>query len=309
VTPDSDLDNLRSVLGACRLCPRCCGANRLAGQAGRCGAGATARIYRYGPHFGEEPPLSGSRGSGTVFFSHCTLNCLYCQNYPWSQEGRGTDYDARRLADVFRELREAGCHNYNLVSPTPWVPQVVEALESVNRDGPRVPVVYNTSGFERVELLRRLEGVVDVYLPDLRYATAESAEQGSGYAGYVDIARAALLEMWRQAGPLRTDAAGVAVGGTICRLLVLPNRAEETIASLEWLASAVGAGIAVSVMSQYIPAYRAGATPTWDRAVTRAEYSRVRGAVERLGFEGGWVQAYGMPASKELIGYRMKESS
>jgi putative pyruvate formate lyase activating enzyme len=262
-------------------------------------------VFRYGPHHGEEPPVSGPRGSGTVFFSRCTMRCLYCQNYPWSQQGQGRSGDAGWLAGILEAVRGAGCHNWNLVSPTPWWPWILEAIETAARSGARLPVVVNTSGFENLETLRALEGVVDVFLTDLRYARAASAAEGSDAERYVDVARAALREMWRQVGPLETDADGVARRGTICRVLVLPGRAAEAVESLQWLAETVGAGIAVSVMAQYTPLYQARHRPPWDRGVTPAEYGQVTEAVEALGFETGWVQEWGQPAPEGLLGCEM----
>jgi putative pyruvate formate lyase activating enzyme len=296
---------IETALDACELCPRRCGAARGAGRLGFCKAGAAPEIFRYGRHDGEEPPVSGGRGSGTVFFSRCTLRCLYCQNYPWSQEGEGRVYDAAGLAGVLEALRAQGCHNWNLVSPTPWLPWAIEARERARRTGADLPVVYNTSGFERVETLEALAGWVQVYLTDLRYARPESADEGSGAAGYVTAARAALLEMWRQAGPLVCDGDGVARQGTICRLLVLPGRGDEAVENLAWLAEHVGTEIAVSVMAQYTPAYRAVGREGWGRRPARAEYDRVVEAVETLGFEAGWVQDYELPAPDELVGFKM----
>jgi putative pyruvate formate lyase activating enzyme len=273
---------------------------------GFCRAGAQAQVFSYGPHPGEEPPLSGTRGSGTVFFSRCTLKCLYCQNYPWSQEGGGETYTVEELAGIFRELREQGCHNWNLVSPTPWLPMIAPALAQAAESGPRLPVVYNTSGFERVEVLRELPGVVDVYLPDLRYARPETALAGSGAAEYVAAARAALLEMWRQVGPLRCDAQGLAVAGVICRLLILPGHAAEVCANLEWLAENVGLEIALSVMAQYTPAYGAPQREPWRRRITRAEYQAVADKLEQLGFAQGWLQEYETLTNTRLAGFNFR---
>ena len=290
----------------CGLCPRCCGTNRAAGRLGYCKAGSQVEVFRYGLHHGEEPPISGDRGSGTVFFSRCTLRCLFCQNYPWSQEGEGRVVDEAELAGILQALHEQGCHNWNLVSPTPWLPWIHAAWERVVARGVRCPVVYNTSGFERVEIVRGLERWVDVYLTDLRYARTESAAEGSGCGPYVTAARDALVEMWRQTGPLVTDRDGIAVRGTICRLLVLPGRAEEAVANLEWLAGAVGTGIPVSVMAQYTPAYQAVARgEPWSRRPTEAEYATVVEAVERLGFGEGWVQEYEAPVPDHLVGFKM----
>lgn len=253
--------------------------------------------------------LSGTRGSGTVFFSRCTLRCVYCQNYPWSQEGEGRTYGAAALAGILKEVATAGCHNWNLVSPTPWLPQISEALEAVKHDGVRLPVVYNTSGFERQEVIAALAETVDVYLADLRYATDASAEAGSGYAGYVAIARTALRAMWDQAGPLRVDGDGVAQAGTVCRVLILPGRADEAVANLEWVATTLGTDVAVSVMSQYVPAYEASAHPGWERRISREEHERVHAAMADCGFTHGWCQDWEGGTDPTLIGYHMPPSS
>lgn len=262
-------------------------------------------VYRYGPHHGEEPPVSGGRGSGTIFFSRCTLRCLYCQNYPWSQEGEGRSVGVGGLATVFRELYDRGCHNWNLVSPTPWLPWIYEAWEQVTQTGRRLPVVYNTSGFETPETLESLRGWVQVYLTDLRYSRPETAAEGSGAAEYVETARTALIEMWRQTGPLVVDADGIARTGTICRLLVLPGRAAEAVANLEWLAERVGTEVPVSVMAQYTPAYKALSRASWAGRPTREEYETVVDAVNRLGFTEGWVQEFGEPTADDLVGFKM----
>ena len=295
-----------SVPSHCELCPHRCGVDRLEGQTGYCGAGPVARVFRYGPHHGEEPPVSGERGSGTVFFSRCTLRCLYCQNYPWSQEGQGDEYTPGELTDVLLALADAGCHNWNLVSPTPWLPMISEALDGAKRAGVSLPVVYNTSGFERIEVLRELGDRVDVYLADLRYSRAETAHAASGSREYVDVARAALMEMWRRSGPLRIGDDGTAAGGTICRLLVLPGRAEEASENLRWVADEIGTDISISLMAQYLPAYRAGATPGWDRRISRAEYDGVRETMEDLGFSDGWIQELADEPPADLAGFRMQ---
>ena len=292
----------------CELCPRRCGANRDAGKTGYCGAGREVEVFRYGPHPGEEPPISGERGSGTVFFSRCTLRCIYCQNHPWSQGGAGRRYGVGALTGMLEELAAQGCHNWNLVSPTPWLPQIASAVEAARRRGVRLPVVYNTSGFERTETLREAGEWVDVYLTDLRYSRPETGAAGSGCAGYVDAARAALLEMWRQKGPLTFNAEGLAVSGVICRILVLPGHAEEAVESLEWLAAHVGPQLALSVMAQYTPVHRARQQAPWDRGISAEEYGAVCEAVESNGFENGWVQEFGRPAGKGLLGAEMESS-
>jgi putative pyruvate formate lyase activating enzyme len=298
-------NRLTSVPGQCFLCPRKCGVDRWAGGDGYCRAGTKVQIFRHGLHHGEEPPVSGTRGSGTVFFSRCTLRCIFCQNHPWSQSGEGREYEVSGLADVFVSLAEAGAHNWNWVSPTPWLPWIVEALDMAVARGVELPVVYNTSGFENVDVLRMLDGRVAVYLTDLRYSRPETAEAGSGSAGYVEASRAALEEMWRQVGPLEMDGEGIAQRGTICRLLVLPGFEDEAVANLEWMAATVGTEISVSVMSQYTPTFRAVGVEPWGRRPTAGEYERVVEAVDRLGFAQGWVQDYDTPAADELVGFNM----
>ncbi len=297
-----------STLEPCQLCPRRCGARRSSGERGYCGAaGDRVRVYRWGPHDGEEPPVSGSRGSGTVFFSHCTLACLYCQNYPWSQQRQGSDLATDELAGLFRDLAERGCHNWNLVAPTPWLPLVREALRQVRAGGLELPVVYNTSGFERPEVLEQYDDCIDVALTDLRYADPATAEQASGDGSYVEAARTFAAWAWRRLGPLRTDADGIAGRGLIVRLLVLPNRAGEAIANLEWLAETLGTEVAVSLMAQYTPVHRAAATAGWDRRVTQAEFGAVADRLEALGFENGWVQELETEQPGSLLGCAMPQ--
>ena len=298
--------HVRGPLAGCRLCPRQCGVDRPGGELGACRAGAKAEVFRYGPHHGEEPPVSGTHGSGAVFFSRCTLRCLYCQNYPWSQEGQGQIYTVPELADVFHSLRGEGCHNLNLVSPTPWVTQIDEALQEFRSGGSPLPVVYNTSGFERPETLIEVAELVDVFLTDLRYVRPETAEEGSGRADYVSVTRRALLQMQQQAGTLALDANGLVESGVICRVLVLPGRADEAVESLRWIAESLGTDTAVSIMAQYTPAHRAASAGPWGRRITSAEYETVCRAAEQIGLTNGWLQDFKADAPAELVGYRME---
>ncbi|MEI7900245.1 MAG: radical SAM protein [bacterium] len=292
-------------LAACRLCPRACGVNRLAQQTGYCKAGRLPRVFRYGPHFGEEPPISGTRGSGTVFFSHCTLRCLYCQNHPWSQAGQGDDLAIDALRALFRNLAEKGCHNWNLVSPTPWLPQIREAVIPLIRAGISLPFVYNTSGFEAPETLEAFSDLADIALIDLRYALSESAYEGSDARSYVDVSRRAFLWFWNRLGPLETDADDVAKRGVICRLLALPGRVSEAVMNLEWVAKRVGTGVHISVMSQYTPMYRAAKLEGWSRTVHEEEYAILTEAAEDLGFKNGWIQEFEGNAPADLLGQTM----
>lgn len=288
----------------CTLCPRCCRVVRARGAAGFCAARAAPRLFRYGPHFGEEPPLTGSRGSGTLFFSHCTLSCLYCQNHPWSHDNRGEDFSIDQLTELFRTLAVQGCHNWNLVSPTPWLPPVREALAPLLREGVRLPLVWNTSGYEATGTLAEFADIMDVALCDLRYASNATALAASQAGDYVDRARETLSWFWARLGPLRLDAAGLAQRGVICRLLILPGHAEEAVATLHWLADNIGVGIHISLMAQYTPAHRALAAP-WHRPISRHEYDLVTRALEDLGFENGWVQDFADAPPADLLGCAM----
>lgn len=293
------------MLDSCKLCPRRCGANRAEGRLGYCGAGRLPRVFRYGPHFGEEPPLTGEKGSGTVFFSHCTMRCIYCQNHPWSQGGQGEDLEIDALTGIFRSLAAKGCHNWNLVSPTPWLPQIKEALFPLLSAGISLPIVYNTSGFELVETLERFSDLADIALCDLRYATSACAAEGSDAPRYVECSREALRWFWNRLGPLELDSVGLAQRGVICRLLALPGRVQEAVENLKWLAETVGTGISVSVMSQYTPVYRALERDGWNRRVTAEEYEMLTDAVDSLGFDNGWVQEYEDVAPEGLLGQEM----
>ncbi|MDD4103347.1 MAG: radical SAM protein [Kiritimatiellae bacterium] len=292
-------------LSACRLCPRACGVNRLAGQLGYCKAGVQPRVFRYGPHFGEEPPVSGERGSGTVFFSHCTMRCVYCQNHPWSQHGLGDDLTVSDLREIFKGLADQGCHNWNLVSPTPWLPQISEAASALIRAGISLPFVYNTSGFESTQTLEEFSFLADIALVDLRYDAPATAAEGSDAGSYVDAAREALLWFWNRLGPLDIDDNGIARHGVICRLLALPGRVREVVANLEWLAREVGTALHVSVMSQYTPVYRAIEMEGWNRKVRKDEYKLLTDAVSDLGFCDGWVQEFEGEAPADLLGQAM----
>lgn len=290
----------------CVLCPRQCGVNRAAGVTGRCRAGNCPLVYRYGLHHGEEPVISGTNGSGTVFFSHCTLECCYCQNHPWSQDDRGEFCPAGILAQRLDLLRSQGGHNWNMVSPTPWLPWIEAAVGVAAEKGTRLPVVMNTSGYERVETLERYAGLMDIYLADLRYADAATARNLSGAEDYPTVARSALRWMWQQAGPLRLNAEGIAQSGMICRVLIIPGYAAEAEESLTWIRDELGAEVAVSVMAQYTPAYQAAQSgPPLNRRVSAGEYERVAATVERLGFEEGWMQDFDEETDDTLIGYKM----
>ncbi len=285
----------REALRGCRLCPRRCGADRLAGETGFCGAGATARVAAVSVHDGEEPPISGTRGSGTVFFSHCNLECLFCQNYPISQMGVGRTMTADELAGRLLWLQARRVHNVNFVTPTPHVPQVIGALAAARGSGFSLPVVYNTNGYESPQALALLEGVVDIYLPDVKYRSAGLAAEASGAADYPAHNALALAEMVRQVGPLATDADGIATRGVLIRHLVLPGRRAETEAVLAFVRERFGPEMPLSLMGQYFPAHRAPSTAGYERKLSTEEYERAVDAAEALGLTNVFIQEIACP--------------
>jgi len=287
-------DFFKGAFSPCRLCPRQCGAERENGRPGSCQAVREAKVASSNLHFGEEPPVSGSRGSGTVFFSGCTLKCLFCQNYPISQLFHGEFYTTDQLAGIFLSLQKRGAHNINLVSPTPYLAHVLEALEIASGQGLSVPLVFNTSGYERAEVIARLAGIVDIYLPDLKYGPGPDSRQLglklSGVADYFENATAAIAEMFRQTGPLGVDADGIAVRGTVIRHLIIPGHTANSIGALRAMAASGFRPAWLSLMSQYFPAHRAPDCPPFDRRLRAEEYNEVRDEAVRLGLEDGWFQ-------------------
>jgi putative pyruvate formate lyase activating enzyme len=280
-----------ATLSACRLCPRRCGVDRLSGQLGYCRAGAVARVASCNAHHWEEPPISGSGGSGTIFFSHCTARCLFCQNYSISQLGVGNDMATAELARAMLTLQRRGCHNINLVTPTHYVPQILSAVAHAAPQGLRTPIVYNSSGYETVETLRLLEGIVDIYLPDAKYTDDDVAREISGFDGYVAANRAALHEIKRQVGSaLLVDDAGIAYRGMVLRHLVLPEGLSQTPEVLAWVADNLGRETYISLMAQYFPAHRAVGHTQLGRRLYRREYRAALEALEELGLENGWTQ-------------------
>jgi putative pyruvate formate lyase activating enzyme len=257
----------------CRLCPRECCVNRLRGEKGVCLAPAAATVYSAHPHFGEEAPLSGRRGSGTIFFGQCNLRCVFCQNFEIVQPGAGSPVSDTELADLMIGLQRRGCHNINLVTPTHYVPSIVQALRIAVRQGLRIPLVYNCCGYEPVHVLRQLDGIVDIYLPDFKYADPEAACRYSpGARDYPEVAAAAIEEMRRQVGELVLDEDGIALRGLMVRHLVLPGNAAGTDKFVRFVADRLGPETYVNIMSQYRPAYRAFRFPELSRRITDEEY-------------------------------------
>ena len=260
------------MLKECRLCPRQCRVNRLAGEPGKCHITDQVMVSSYGPHFGEEAPLVGRHGSGTIFFTYCNLRCIFCQNYTISQLGEGTTTSPEELARMMLSLQARGCHNINLVSPTHVVPYILEALELAAGKGLHVPLVYNTGGYDSVETLRLLEGVVDIYMPDMKYAHDETAEQLSGVKHYPEVNRAAVKEMQRQVGDLKMDEQGIAQRGLLVRHLVLPHRLAGTAEIVRFLAQEVSPNTYVNIMAQYRPCYQAHKVPLISRPLLQEEF-------------------------------------
>jgi putative pyruvate formate lyase activating enzyme len=262
-----------SIFEECRLCPRECGANRITGERGYCTAPSQVIIYSVHPHLGEEISLVGKGGSGTIFFSNCNLRCVFCQNWPISIEGRGKGYSDHQLAQMMLHLQRIGCHNVNLVTPTHVMPNIIHATRIAFQNGLRIPLVYNTSGYESVEILKILDGIVDIYLPDVKYMDADmAAKYSSGAADYPDIAKSAILEMHRQVGLHRMDSRGIAQRGVMIRHLVMPNHVAGTRAFVKWVADNLPKNTYVNIMHQYHVDYKAFEYPQIWRAITVDEY-------------------------------------
>jgi putative pyruvate formate lyase activating enzyme len=279
------------LLESCRVCPRECGVNRLKNDnLGFCRSGLDPIVSSVNPHHGEEPPLSGTRGSGTIFFANCNLTCVYCQNYPISQMGNGGVRTPGELACQMLWLQEQRCHNLNLVTPTHVMPQILKALGIARERGFNLPIVYNTSGYESLESLRLLDGIVDIYLPDMRYTDDAIALRYSAAPHYSEINRAAIREMFRQVGNLVLDENGVAQRGLIVRHLILPSGLSGTEGTMKFLAGEVSKDVYISLMSQYFPAYRSQEFKELSRRITAEEYDETHEIMLKYGLENGWIQ-------------------
>ncbi len=287
------IDAAYKLLEACRVCPRECGVDRLKdSRLGFCRSGLNPVISSVSPHHGEEPPLSGTKGSGTVFFTNCNLRCVYCQNYPISQLGNGAERTPGELACQMTWLQEQGCHNLNLVTPTHFVPQLLKALAIARERGFSLPIVYNTSGYDSVETLRLLDGIVDIYLPDMRYGDDKVAMRYSVAPHYVEVNRAAVREMYRQVGNLVMDDHGIAQRGLIVRHLVLPGGISGTEQVMKFLAEEISKYVHISLMSQYFPAYKCAEHPEINRRINEREYDEAYDIKVKYGLKNGWVQEF-----------------
>ena len=286
-------EELENRLASCDICPRKCHVDRTRGETGFCRSGYSASIASYCDHHGEEPVLSGSKGSGAIFFTNCNLRCIFCQNYQISQlaDGHHCEIDNHALANIMLYLQgELGCHNINLVSPSHFAPQIVAALLHAVPLGLNIPLVYNTNAYDSMATLRLLDGIIDIYLPDIKYASDEYADKYSKVSNYVAVSRQAIREMYRQVGLLVTDESGVAQRGLIVRHLILPNGIAGSAASLRWLSECVSRETAISIMAQYYPSHLALHDPMLARKISREEYNEVVAIIEELGMDNGWLQ-------------------
>ena len=279
------IEQARAIFEECRLCPRECGVNRLAGEKGFCRATSQLVVYSVHPHFGEEVSLVGQNGSGTIFFSNCNLRCVFCQNWPISHEGRGKETDDKTLANAMLYLQQIGCHNINLVTPTHVMPNILNATRIAHLKGLSIPLVYNTSGYERVEMLTLLDGVVDIYLPDMKFMDPEEAKIYLGGASdYPEMGKKALLEMHRQVGLHQTDEDGIATRGVMIRHLVMPNRVAGTEKFVRWVAANLPKATYVNIMHQYHVDYKAFEYLKIQRTISAKEY------IEAI----NWAEQYGL---------------
>ncbi len=275
---------LKEKLKNCTVCPHRCRVDRLNNEKGFCRAGRNPAIASYGPHYGEEPVLVGTGGSGTIFFSFCTLKCVFCQNCEISQGGEGYELTASGLARIMLSLQRKGCHNINLVSPTHFVPQIVEALALAVREGLSIPLVYNTGGYDATDTLELLEGIVDIYMPDIKFGDNEKARKYTRADRYCDIARAAVKEMYRQVGNLETEK-GIARKGMLIRHLVMPGNLADTDRVLEFIAKEISRDAFVNLMDQYYPAHKSYLFPELSRRISRSEYMEAVRCARELGLK------------------------
>jgi len=273
-----------SLFENCQLCPRKCGVNRQKGKRGFCRAPVKPVIFSYHPHFGEEMSLVGGKGSGTIFFSNCNLRCVFCQNWPIAHEGRGKEVQDEDLADMMLKLQSMGCHNINLVTPTHVMPNILNATRIALKKGLHLPLMYNTSGYERLEMLKLLEGIIDIYKPDMKYTDADkAAKYSAGASDYPEVTKKAIIEMNRQVGVLQLDKQGIAIRGVIIRHLVMPNRVAGTEKFVKWVAETLPKNTYVNIMAQYRVECKAYDYPEIARGITPQEFLEAMEWAEKYG--------------------------
>ena len=283
---------MMKILEKCTICPHNCGINRQKEQVGRCKSKDTVKIALYSTHNFEEPCISGKNGSGTVFFSNCNLNCVFCQNYEISQKGKGKEITIEELAEIFIKQQENNVENINLVTPTSYVPQIIEAIKIAKNNGLKIPIVYNTNGYEKVETIKMLEGYIDIYLPDLKYSDNILAKRLSKVDNYFEIATNAIKEMYRQVGKPIFNDNGIMQKGMIIRHLVLPNHILNSRKVLKWINDNMNE-VYVSIMAQYFPTFKAKEIDDINRKLTKEEYKEIEKYLYRLNLENGYIQELG----------------
>ena len=281
------------LLQKCEICPHKCKIDRTKNQVGRCKSKDTVKLALASIHNFEEPCISGRNGSGTVFFSNCNLSCEFCQNYEISQQGLGKEISIERLAEIFIEQQSRGADNINLVSPTSYAVQIIEAIKIAKNNGLKIPIIYNTNGYENIETLKLLEGYIDIYLPDLKYAENDLAKKYSKIENYFEIATSAIKEMYRQVGENEYDESGIIKKGIIIRHLILPNHTENSKKVLKWIAENMPKNITVSVMAQYFPTYKAKEIKDINRKITKYELQKIENYLYSLDLENGYIQEMG----------------
>ena len=279
-------------LEKCEICPHKCNVNRENGQTGRCKCNDKIKIALVSTHEYEEPCISGKNGSGTVFFSNCNLNCMYCQNYEISQLGKGREITIEELADIFIKQQAKGVNNINLVTPTMYAYQIIEAIKIARKNGLNLPIIYNTNGYERVETIKALNGYIDVYLPDLKYYSDTLSKKYSNVDKYFEVATKAIKEMYRQVGQATFNEKGIIHKGVIIRHLILPNHLQNTKHILKWIKENLG-DIYVSIMAQYFPTYKAKGDSLIGRKLTKKEYKEIENFLYTLELQNGYIQELG----------------
>ena len=284
------IDILFEKLANCTICPRMCGVDRLKGIQGFCKSGLLPKVYSFMSHKGEEPPISGDKGSGTIFFSNCNMGCLYCQNYEFSQQGKGREVEFEELASFMLQLQKEGCHNINFVTPTHVLPQILKSLQIAISQGLTIPLVYNTGGYELPEIIKLLEGVIDIFLVDMRYGDNVNSLRYSNARDYPKFNQEAVLEMRRQITVDEISDEGIMKRGLIIRHLVLPNGVSKTEEVMRFISERLSKDTLISLMSQYLPYYKAGEQKEISRRLNVKEYDDAKEAMHKYGLEKGWIQ-------------------
>ncbi len=299
-------DTAFKLLESCQICPRNCKVNRLKDEKGFCHTGLKPKVYSFMAHQGEEPPISGEKGSGTIFFANCNMGCLYCQNYEFSQLGQGREVDSDELADIMLKLQGMECHNVNFVTPTHVMPQILKALLIAIPKGLKIPLVYNTSGYELAGIIKLIDGIIDIYLCDMRYFDSEKSLKYSTALDYPEYNQEAVKEMHRQTGIAAINEKGIIERGLVIRHLVLPNNVSGTKGIMRFIANELSKESYISLMSQYLPYYKAREEKEIMRRLTQEEYNEAKKAMEESGLYNGWVQeSYGI---ERFAGVNIKPS-